>query len=511
MRRLIPVVLMMFLASACGLSSGSSTDKKTGDFALTWGKETDPQGTNPLKISDIHAWEIYSLVYETLTAPNKNLTPGPGVAASWKQSSDTEWRFTVRDGAKFSNGRAVTAEDVVETWNAYKKAATLVVLWPGLDTMTAVDSRTVDVKLKAPLPDLPKRFELFWVLPGKQIAAGTFNPDKDLMGTGPYVAGAHVRGVSWAFTANPNYWRKGLPRAKRLQVKFIADDASRLAAVRTGEVDFAVTSNPDVQKMLAGDRQLKVHLENTTDFYFLRLNPNRPVFRDKRVREAIALAIDRKQLRDTALGGIGELSAVTGRGLPDSCDPNGVLGATGRDLSRAKALLTAAGAGNLRFRLNIVPAWGASRAPQMAQVIQQNLSEIGVHADISVQDPGAEVQQYQKAALDAELSWYAGGGTESTALTYLDPKNGSVTRKIASTDPDYLAKVRAALSAPDGPGRKEAFATACNSLNEDAAFIPLLTKPTLIVYRADRISPAFYPIEPTQTTFRSLAEFSPAS
>jgi peptide/nickel transport system substrate-binding protein len=511
MRRLAALVLLMSLVSSCGLDSGSSSGKKAdGDFVLTWAKEIDPTGINPLTTGFIHSWEIFSLVYQPLTSPNRDLTPGPGLAASWKQTSDTSWRFTLRDGVKFSDGRALTAEDIVETWNAYKKAAALVVLWPGLDTMTAVDQRTFDVKLKAPLPDLPKRFEMFWVLPGKDIAAGTFDPDKDLKGTGPFVSGKHVKGVSWTFTPNQYYWRKGLPHAKRVEIKFIPDDASRLAAVRTGAVDFTLTANPDIQKILTGDPRIKSHTQGTTDYYYLRPNPNKAVFRDKRVRQAIALAVDRKQLRDTALGGLGELSAVTGRGLPDSCDPNGVLGATARDVNRAKALLKEAGAGNVHFRLVVVPGLGATRAPQMAQVIQQNLSEIGVRMDISVLDTGAYLEQLRTGSLEAELSFFAGGGTEAQVLTYLDPKNGSVTRKVLETDPSYLEKIRAALSTPEGPGRKQAFAAACASLNDLAAFVPLLTKPSVIVYRADRISPVFAPVEPVQTTYRALAEFSPA-
>jgi peptide/nickel transport system substrate-binding protein len=512
MRRVLALVILMMMASACSLHSASSSGGKNGTFTLVWGKETDPAGINPVRAGDVHAWEIFSLVYEPLTRPKRDLTVGPGLAESWKQTSDTSWRLRLRQGVKFSNGRALTSDDVVETWKAYQKG-TLTSLFPNIDTMKAVDPLTFDIALKAPLPDLPNRLETFWVLPGKDLAAGSFNPDKDLLGTGPFVAGKHVKGVSWTFNPNPHYWRKGLPRAKRLDIRFISDDASRLAAVRTGQVDYAITANPDVRKILAGDPRLKVTVQETTDMYFLKLNPlwDKSKLRDTRVRQAIALAVDRKQIVDSALGGIGRLTAITPMAVPDACDPAGVLGASGRDVAKAKSLLKEAGVSNLSFRLTVAPAFGALRAPQIAQIIQQNLNDIGVRVNVSVMDGGAWIDEIIKGRFDATVNWYTGGGTLSQVLAYMDPNVSAFSAKSNHRDPKNLALIREALTTPEGPEHKQAFADACASLNNLAYFVPLVTKPTVIVSRADRIAPVFAPIEPNQMTFRDLAQFSKAS
>jgi peptide/nickel transport system substrate-binding protein len=513
MRRVLALVILMLMGSAaCSLHGTSSSGGKNSSFTLVWGKESDPAGINPVRAGDVHAWEIFSLVYEPLTRPNKDLTVGPGLAVSWKQTSDTSWQINLRDGVKFSNGRALTSDDVVQTWKAYKEG-TMTSLYPNFDAMKAADPLTVDITLKAPLPDLPNRLETFWVLPGKEMAAGSFNPDKDLLGTGPFVAGKHVKGVSWTFDPNPHYWRKGLPKAQRLDIRFIADDASRLAAVRTGQVDFAITSNPDVRKILAGDPRLKVTVQETTDMYFVKLNPNwaQGKLHDVRVRQAIALAIDRKQIIDSALGGIGRLTGITPQAVPGSCDPNGVLGATGRAVAKAKSLLKAAGAGNLSFRLTVAPAFGALRASQMAQIIQQNLADIGVHVNVAVMDGGAWIDELIKGNFDATLNWYTGGGTLSQIMGYLDPTVSATSAKSDHRDPKNLALIRTALKTPEGPARKQAFASACDSVDNLAYFIPLVTKPTVIVYRTDRISPVLPPIEPNQMTFRDLAQFAKAS
>ncbi len=513
MRRIMQLIVMALLVGGCSLTGHSPPSEGRGGFTLLWGEETDPADTNPLMAGDVHAFDIISLVYETLTTPNKDLTVGPGLAEKWHQTSDTSWRFKLRNGVKFSNGRPLTSEDIVDTWNAYKKAKVLSFLFPNVSSVTAVDRLTFDVKLTAPVPDLPASLELFWVLPGKELTSGTFDPDKQLLGTGPFVSGSHVKGISWTFQRNPHYWKQGFPRARLLQIKFIPDDASRIAAVRTGEADFVTTANPDAQKILAGNPQTKVIVQGSTDHYYLLLNPNgaESKFRDKRVRQAVALAIDRKQVVDNALGGLGELTAVTPRNLPDTCDPAGVLGAPGRDVEKAKALVTEAGAKNMSFRIFVTTAFGALQAPKIAQVIQQNLNDIGLKAEISVLDAGAYFNAATKGKYDAALNIVTGGSTPSLILGYMDPVKTPVFSQNVPHDPTNIALVRKAIEAHIGPERHQAIAKACASINDLAYWIPLMTKPTVIVYRSDHIVPAFNPVEPVQMPFRRLSEFSRAS
>src|SRR5262245_26740107 len=111
MRLMAPLIVLLGVVSACGTAATSGS----GPFTVVWGKEGDPAGINPLKVGDIHAFEIFSLVYEPLTQPNEDLSAGPGVAESWTETSPTTWRFQLRDDAKFSNGRALTSADVAGT------------------------------------------------------------------------------------------------------------------------------------------------------------------------------------------------------------------------------------------------------------------------------------------------------------------------------------------------------------------------------------------------------------
>ncbi|PZF84702.1 hypothetical protein C1I92_07495 [Jiangella anatolica] len=512
--KLVVSALLVGLVAACNAGGTSPAGGEDGPFTLVWGKETDPAGINPLKAGDIHAFEIFSLVYEPLTQPTEDLEVGPGLAETWEETSPTTWRFTLRDDVAFSNGRALTSADVVGTWEALKELDVRTGSFPNVDTMTVVDPLTFDVQLAAPMPDLPARMELFWVLPAEELAAGTFNPDEDLLGTGPFVAGEHVSGVSWTFEPNPHYWRDDVREVEELEIKFIPDDASRLAALRTGEIDFTMSSNPDIRTILEGDPSLEVTVQDTTDLYYLSLNSTwtGSPFVDQRIRQAVALTIDRQQIIDTALGGIGELTAITPSAFADACDPAGVLGAEGRDVDAAKELLAEAGVSELDFQLTVVPAFGALRGPQIAQVIQQNLQEIGLHAEVGVMDGGAWLEEtFTNGTFQATLNWFTGGGSSSHLLSYMDPERAPILAHLVGDDPATLGLVREALALPPGEERADAVAAACESLNEQAFFIPLATKPTVIVYRSDRVEPVLNPIEPVQMTFRRLAEFGPAS
>jgi peptide/nickel transport system substrate-binding protein len=209
--------------------------------------------------------------------PNADLSVGPGLAESWEETSSTSWRFRLREGVKFSNGRALTSDDVAGTWKAHEKTNVLKGTFPDIETMTAVDERTFDVTLSAPVPDLPHRLESFWVLPGKDWVAGSFDLTSNCWAPARTSQASTPKGCRGPSTPTRTTGRRagraGKPRRKRVEVKFIADDASRLATVRTGDVDFAITANPDVRRILTADPNIEVTVQNTPDLYYLQLNP----------------------------------------------------------------------------------------------------------------------------------------------------------------------------------------------------------------------------------------------
>ena len=503
--------------STQGTGSGATSSSEptgTAGLSLVWAKEADPAGINPLKNGDIHSFELFTLVYEPLVRPADDLSPSPGLAVSWNQVSDIAWQFVLREGVQFSNGREMTAEDVVGTWDALKDLNIIAFIYPTIEGMSVVDTSTVEVTTTEPTPDLPTYLEWFWVLPAREMTDGSFNPDEELLGTGPFVVVDHVPGTSWTFQRNPNYWQSGLPIADSVEIRIIPDDASRVAAVVSGEADFAITGNPDVGAILAANDDVGVVIQDTTDLYYLALNNvwSESKFIDRRVRQAVAWAIDRQAIIDTALGGLGDVTAITPVSFGDSCDPTTMPGAGGRDLDLAQSLLEEAGIEDLSVRLTVVPYFGAPRAPEIAQVIQQNLLEVGVQTEIAVLDGGAWIEEtFTNGTFDATINWWTGGASSSHLLGFMDPVKTGFDAMFVADDAETVPLVREALASPVGPERVQANAAACEALGDLANVIPLATKPTSIIYRSDRISPVFVPTEPVQMTFRDLAQFAPAN
>jgi peptide/nickel transport system substrate-binding protein len=91
----------------------------------------------------------------------------------------------------------------------------------------------------------------------KELQEGTFNPSKELMGTGPFMVIAHQQNDYWTLTRNPHYWRKGYPKFDEVSIRIITDDGARLAALQSGAIDIANFENPDAPKLLQGATNVK--------------------------------------------------------------------------------------------------------------------------------------------------------------------------------------------------------------------------------------------------------------
>ena len=174
------------------------------------------------------------------------------------------------------------------------------------------------------------------ILPMKELQEGTFNPSKELMGTGPFMVTAHQQNDYWTLGRNPHYWRKGYPKFDEVSVRIITDDGARLAALQSGAIDIANFENPDAPKLLQGAANVKTAIQQTGDLYTLALNPvwDQSPFRDQRLRQAVNLSLNREQIRDVALSAQGTVSGVAAAVFKDGCAPT-----IARDVAKAKELV----------------------------------------------------------------------------------------------------------------------------------------------------------------------------
>lgn len=502
-----------------GSHVAGATRSADADATLRWGKSSELLSFDPAVAGDATTWQYLYLVYETLVEMGPDLLPAPGLAESWENPEPTTWVFHLRDGVRFSNGRQLTADDVVGSLQRLidpELAAWWVPQMGDVTSVSAVDDRTVQIELAAPNSKLLGALAgvSASILPMAELNAAEFDPTTEMLGTGPYQVADHKQDESWTFDANPEYWRDGAPGFARVEVQIIPDDAALVAALRDGRVDVAFFDNPDAPALLAGIDGIETTVQNTTDLYVLHLNnvDESSVMADPLVRQAISMAIDHTMINDLALAGTAEVSAVTPPGFAESCDPASLPSAAG-DLDAARELLDEAGVDDLEFDLLTTPV-----IPQLsliAQVIQQNLDEIGVQVNVTELEYGAwndRIYLTSPADFDAALSFYAGYGDPTMMPLYLDVERSVWPGSFLAPDAELADALRAAETAePGSDERAELLATVCTLADTDAGWVPLLTKPVVVAVDTATVDATIQPVEGYSDVLRFIADFTPAA
>ncbi|MGI5282407.1 ABC transporter substrate-binding protein [Nonomuraea polychroma] len=468
-------------------------------------------GYDPQLADVATTWQLLSLSYETLVTVGPDFSVQPLLAEKWETPTPTEYVFHLREGVTFSNGRAMTADDVV---GSLKRLLASKSVWRGqlgpVKSVTTDGDDTVKVTLSEPytpflaaLANVPAA-----ILPMKEIEAKSVDPATTLLGTGPYEVENHRQDVSWTFKKNDKYWAEGKPAADTLNITIAPEEAARIAALQNGGAALATLGNVDSSAMLAGAKDVNVVTQATTDFYYLMLNTQAPSsrsskFADPKVRQAITIALDPQQIADVALGGKGKPTAVTPAGLPGACDP-AALPSASKSLDEAKKLLAEAGAQNLSFTLSI---FNTEPAPAVAQVIQQNLQQAGITVKIEQMDEASwsgKVYGKAPAEFDAALSWFAGYADPGMVTKWWNPETAGFNAGFMKPDKELNTLIDAANK--ETQQREKALAAVCAKADADAQMIPLVTRPATVAYRADALSPSLYATEGYGNVLRLVAD-----
>ena len=484
---------------------------------LTWGKPAEITGFDVHVAGTVASWEMYQMVYETLLTADEDLGLQAGLAESWEQTSDTTFTLTIRDGAAFSNGRAVSTDDVIGSLERIKNPETAS-YWShqlgDIASMTALDDRTVEVELAAPqatfLPALAHITAA--ILPIKELREGSFDPTQEMLGSGPFMVESHNQDESWTLQANPHYWREGYPLAATLEVPIIPDESARIAAIRDGRIDFTTFENPDVQRMLGSNASVEIQPQQTTNYYRLDVNAlsEDSAFSDKKVRQAMNLALDREAINDFVFGGSSAVDypvpAAFGK---DACRDLDTY-AMPRDerLERARSLLEEAGNTSPEVALTVSsanPVLG-----RIGQVVQQNLSEAGFEIEID-QVPTAEYLQkvFTDGDFDFSASWLAGYTDPGMVIKWWDPEFAVWNQSFQENVPELSQALQDVSSTSDEATRDAKLVEICAMIDEGANLLALVGKSDYVVYRSDQVEVKVAERSGSANTYQYIAEFDP--
>ncbi|MCP4616916.1 MAG: ABC transporter substrate-binding protein [Bradyrhizobium sp.] len=273
-------------------------------------------------------------VYEGLVARDQDLKIVPALAESWETPEPTRWRFHLRKGVKFHNGDDFTADDVVFSADRIRKKGSNLATRIDADVkVIKVDDYTVDFILPTPNPILHSQWNTWYIVSKKWAeannvvdptpAAATTPSYASLHanGTGPFTVESHQPGVKTVFKANPNWWRKPEHNLKEIIFTPIASDATRVAALLSGEVDVIepvplqdiarVDASPNAQVLKGPEvRTIFLGMDQIRDELLYSNVKGKNPFKDVRVREAFYKAIDVELIKTRVMRGLSTPSAL---------------------------------------------------------------------------------------------------------------------------------------------------------------------------------------------------------
>ena len=365
-------------------------------------------------------------IHDAVVKPMPGDGHAPCLAESFKAAEDgMSYEFVIRKNAKFHNGDPVTAEDVKFSFDRYHGAAHDL-MKAQVASIETPDPQHVVFKLKKPWPDFLTFYSSAsgagWVVPKKYVEkVGDEGFKKAPIGAGPYKFVSFNPGVELVLEAFDGYWRK-TPAVKRLVMKVIPDEATRMAALKAGEVDIAYSIRGELAEELRKTPGLTlkpVVLQGPNWLYFPEQWDPKSPWSNLKVRQAVNLAIDRQGMSDALFLGFCRINNSI---VPDSFDyywqpPKAVY-----DPAAAKKLLVEAGFPN-GFDAGMLTC--DSSYANMAEVAVDNLGQIGIRVKLNPLEraaffAGYGSKKYNKGIIQAASAAFGNAATRMASFVVKD-------------------------------------------------------------------------------------------
>jgi peptide/nickel transport system substrate-binding protein len=377
-------------------------------------------------------------VFDKLVHQDEKQRLIPGLALSWKAIDDTTWEFKLRQDVKFHDGSAFDAQDVVASLSRVpwvpNSPSSFAVFTRAIKETQVVDPFTIQFKTAAPYPLLPNDLVAVAIVSRKQERSPTvdFTSGVAAIGTGPYKLVSFTQGDRIVLSRNDNYWGQK-PHWKTVTLRFITNNAARVAALLAGDVQIIENVPSSDIKRLEGDKSVRLDRSVSNLFMYVHLDSfrekanfvkdasgkelaNNP-FKDPRVREALSLAIDRNAIVERVMEG--QALAAAGPVPEGFFGYNPALKVDPYDQARAKKLLADAGYPN-GFQLTIHgPNDRFLNDGRILQTLGAMFTRIGVTTKVEAMPlaaflPPASHPNYEYSAL--LLGWNTNTGEASGTI-----------------------------------------------------------------------------------------------
>ncbi len=486
------ILCLLFFSLACNKDVQIQKNRQTLKVALGVG----PINLDPRKAADAEGTKICKLIYDGLLARDANADFVPALAEKYELVGETVYKFYLRKGVKFHSGAPFTAKDVLYTYQSildgdiispYRES------FERIKTMQALDDYTLRIELK-------KTYAPFLTLTTLGIVSHK-DHDKPI-GTGPYELKNFKPDTIVELKANPNYFGPK-PKLKQLVLEIIKDDNVRVLKLVKGEIDLVQNAVPALLiPALLKKHNLKMVADNGINMTYLGINLTDKILKDKKVRQAIAYAINREEIINHRFDGL----AIKANSLlpPSNWAYDESLGQYEYNPKKAKELLKQAGHTN--FSLSQKTSTQKQRV-DIAKMIAYQLSQVGIDSNVQSYEWGTFYRDVKTGNFQLyTLAWV--GITEpdffyDVCHSSQFPPKGVNRDRYKNPEVDKLvAQARVTL---DKDKRKQLYAKVQQILFKDLPFIPLWYEKNVVVYQPDLQSVSLRP-DASYRTFMNISK-----
>ena len=490
-------------AGAENSAAASEAGASEGKEELVFVNYRDIRDLNP----HLYAGEMYAqeMLYETLVNITADGYEGC-LAESWDISDDGKtYTVHIRDGVKFSDGEVCDANAIKANFDAIienKDRHTWLEMMNLLVGVSAPDDKTFVIELSEPyyplLTELGVTRPFAMISPKAMKDGSTKDGVNAYIGTGPYVLTDFVTDEYAVFEANENYWGEQ-PKIKKITVKVIPDNQTRILALEKGEIDMIFGKNmidADAINQYTGNDKFTVSLSDPTSTRQIVLNTTRDVLADKEVRQALQHATNKQAISDGIFYGLEQPADTLFAKTVPYCDID--LEPYAYDVELAQSMLDEAGwvvgADKIREKdgqkLNIDLLYNSDSVTEkaIAEYLQSEYQKIGISLNIH----GEEEQSYRdnmKAGnfdMVFNICWGTPYDPQSSLAAMRAPVYGDYAAQLGLEDKaDIDQAITDILVSTDETKRQELYTFVLTRLHEDAVYIPLTYECNKAIYRSD--------------------------
>lgn len=459
-------------SSTSSAPSGNQKGASNVPQEITYGSTTDAVGLSPIQTNDNASARVLDQVYETLfTRDSKTMAIKPELAESYTTPDPLTWVIKLRKGVKFQDGTPFNAEAVKYTFDKFrdpKTAAPRASLLAPIDTVTVQDPNTVVIKTKFPYGALLAALSHDNASIVSPTADKAGNLNKKPVGTGPFKFVEWVPGDHITLEANKDYWQ-GAPKLKTVTFKVVPDVNTEVSMLQTGKVQFidnvAAETLPRIQSL----SNVTLVKKDGTPMYYFGFNMEKAPMNNLKFRQAVAYAIDRSAYVKQ-LNGLGvQSNSIIGPKV-FGYNPSATKEGYNYNPTKAKQMLKESGYTGAPLKMLVANTPGYVK---MAQIVQDQLKQVGINAQISLLEWGTFLDVSKKGDFDLTFLAWTNSTADGSELLYpnLDSKNINASNAVRYNNPAFDKLVEESRQTVNQNDRKKLLDEANKMAINDAPMI----------------------------------------